>query len=73
MPLVGRVSSKDRMTIAVSYDQPGMAVRRLDGTYRGFDVDVLATDPHFQEMIRSEGLGLVDLDVIRREIRPLWE
>jgi len=40
---------------------------------RGFDVDVLATDPHFQEMIRSEGLGLVDLDVIRREIRPLWD
>ncbi|MGH3066653.1 MAG: glycosyltransferase family 4 protein [Gaiellaceae bacterium] len=40
---------------------------------RGFDVDVLATDPHFQAMIRSEGLGLVDLDVIRREIRPLWD
>jgi len=40
---------------------------------QGFDVDVLATDPHFQEMIRGEGLGLVDLDVIRREIRPLWD
>jgi len=40
---------------------------------QGFDVDILATDPHFQEMIRSEGLGLVDLDVIRREIRPLWD
>ena len=40
---------------------------------RGFEVDVLATDPHFREMIREEGLGLVDLDVIRREIRPLWD
>jgi glycosyltransferase involved in cell wall biosynthesis len=40
---------------------------------QGFEVDVLATDPHFQEMIRAEGLGLVDLDVIRREIRPLWD
>jgi glycosyltransferase involved in cell wall biosynthesis len=40
---------------------------------RGFEVDVLATDPHFREMIREEGLGLVELDVIRREIRPLWD
>ena len=38
--MVGRVNSKDRMTIAVSYDQPGLSVRRLDGSYRGFDVDV---------------------------------
>ena len=40
---------------------------------QGYDVDILATDPHFQEMIRSQNLGLVDLDVIRREIRPLWD
>jgi glycosyltransferase involved in cell wall biosynthesis len=40
---------------------------------QGFDVDVLATDPHFQDLIRGEGLGLVDLDVIRREIRPAWD
>lgn len=40
---------------------------------RGYDVDVLAVDPHFQKMIRNEGLGLVDLDVIRREIRPVWD
>jgi glycosyltransferase involved in cell wall biosynthesis len=40
---------------------------------RGFEVDVLATDQRFREMIREEGLGLVDLDVIRREIRPVWD
>ena len=40
---------------------------------QGYDVDILAIDPHFQEMIRSQGVGLVDLDVIRREIRPLWD
>jgi len=40
---------------------------------RGFEVDVLATDPRFQEAVQEEGLGLVDLDVIRREIRPLWD
>ena len=40
---------------------------------QGFDVDILATDQHFQDMIRKEGFGLVDLDVIRREIRPLWD
>jgi glycosyltransferase involved in cell wall biosynthesis len=39
----------------------------------GFEVDVLATHSVFQEFIRSEGLGLVDLDVIRREIRPIWD
>jgi glycosyltransferase involved in cell wall biosynthesis len=40
---------------------------------RGFEVDVLAVDPHFQASIRGAGLGLVDLDVIRREIRPVWD
>lgn len=40
---------------------------------QGFDVDVLATNNRFEELIREEGLGLVDLDVIRREIRPLWD
>lgn len=39
----------------------------------GFEVDVLATHSVFQDFIRSAGLGLVDLDVIRREIRPLWD
>ncbi|HET8560849.1 MAG TPA: glycosyltransferase family 4 protein [Marmoricola sp.] len=37
----------------------------------GFRVDVLATDPRFQELILDEGFGLVDLDVLRREIRPV--
>jgi glycosyltransferase involved in cell wall biosynthesis len=40
---------------------------------RGFEVDILATDPRFQELIRQQGIGLVNLDVIRREIRPLWD
>jgi glycosyltransferase involved in cell wall biosynthesis len=40
---------------------------------RGFEVDVLATDPYFRDLISAQGLGLVDLDVIRREIRPLWD
>jgi glycosyltransferase involved in cell wall biosynthesis len=39
----------------------------------GFDVEILATHSVFQDFIRSEGLGLVDLDVIRREIRPIWD
>jgi glycosyltransferase involved in cell wall biosynthesis len=40
---------------------------------QGFEVDVLAVDPYFQSLIRSQGLGLVELDVIRREIRPFWD
>lgn len=39
----------------------------------GFEVDILATHSVFQDFIRESGLGLVDLDVIRREIRPLWD
>lgn len=30
----------DKLVIAVGYDQPGLGVRRLDGVYKGFDVDV---------------------------------
>ncbi|MGQ0849018.1 MAG: glycosyltransferase family 4 protein [Actinomycetota bacterium] len=39
----------------------------------GFDVDILATHSVFQDFIKAEGLGLIDLDVIRREIRPVWD
>ncbi len=39
----------------------------------GLQVDVLASDPRFQEMIHEAGLGVVDLDVIRREIRPVQD
>jgi glycosyltransferase involved in cell wall biosynthesis len=39
----------------------------------GWQVDVLATDPVVQQAVRQNGLGIVDLDVIRREIRPLWD
>ncbi len=39
----------------------------------GWRVDVLVTDPTFKQMIRDSGtgVGIVDLDVIHREIRPL--
>ena len=39
----------------------------------GWQVDILTTDPIFQQAVRQHGLGLVNLDVIRREIRPLWD
>jgi glycosyltransferase involved in cell wall biosynthesis len=39
----------------------------------GWQVDVLTTDPVFQQAARQHGLGLVNLDVIRREIRPVWD
>jgi glycosyltransferase involved in cell wall biosynthesis len=39
----------------------------------GWQVDVLTTDPLFQEAVRQRGLGLVALDVVRREIRPVWD
>ena len=46
----------------------GRAAQQMD-----LDVDVLATHDVFQEVICENGLGLVDLDVIRRPIRPVWE
>ena len=39
----------------------------------GWQVDILTTDPVFQQAVRQHGLGLVNLDVIRREIRPVWD
>jgi len=40
---------------------------------RGYEVDILAAHPSFRDVVAAEGLGLVDLDVIRREIRPVWD
>jgi glycosyltransferase involved in cell wall biosynthesis len=39
----------------------------------GWDVDILTTDPMFQLAARRNGLGVLDLDVIRRPIRPHWD
>ena len=39
----------------------------------GWEVDILTTDPVFQRAVREHGLGLANWDVIRREIRPLWD
>jgi len=39
----------------------------------GWQVDVLTTDPVFQRAVRLHGLGLVNMDVVRREIRPVWD
>jgi glycosyltransferase involved in cell wall biosynthesis/ribosomal protein S18 acetylase RimI-like enzyme len=39
----------------------------------GWQVDVLTTDPEVQNALRRQSLGIVNLDVIRRRIRPLWD
>jgi len=43
------------------------------GRAEGWQVDVLTTDSIFKRAAVEQGLGVVDLDVIRREIRPLWD
>ncbi len=39
----------------------------------GWEVDVLTTDAEVQDMLRNESLGIVNLDCIRRRIRPFWD
>ncbi len=41
----------------------------------GWKVDILTTDPIWQQSIREseKGVGIVPLDVIHRPIRPLWD
>ncbi|USX48155.1 glutamate ABC transporter substrate-binding protein [Lentzea sp. HUAS12] len=60
--MAAKVSSDDRMVIAVSYDQPGLSVRRLDGSYRGFDVDVA-------KYIANE-LGVSEQNITWKEAQP---
>ncbi|MET9229689.1 glutamate ABC transporter substrate-binding protein [Lentzea sp. NPDC003310] len=60
--MASKVSSNDRMVIAVSYDQPGLSVRRLDGSYRGFDVDVA-------KYIANE-LGVKEQNITWKEAQP---
>lgn len=53
----------------------GKIILGLSRTARaeGWRVDVLTTDPVFQRAVRQHNFGLIDLEVIRREIRPLWD
>jgi glutamate transport system substrate-binding protein len=60
--VVGRASANDRLTIGVSYDQPGLGLRRLDGSYRGFDVDVA-------KFIANE-LGVAEQNITWKEAQP---
>lgn len=39
----------------------------------GWQADVLTTDPTFQQAVERQGFGVVNLDAIRREIRPLQD
>ena len=53
----------------------GRIILRLGQTAQaeGWDVDILTTDPVFQRAAKQHGLGLANWDVVRREIRPLWD
>src|SRR5947199_2924294 len=38
--LVDRAKSSKKLTIGIKFDQPGLGLKKPDGTYAGFDVDV---------------------------------
>lgn len=56
----------------------GGGVRRTSSLVRmaqglGWSADVLATNPHVQNELRSAGAGIIALDVIRRRTRPVHD
>ena len=58
-----------------SFGGAAKIILRLAQTMRaeGWQVDVLTTNSVFQEAATQHDLGVVNLDVIRREIRPWWD
>ena len=76
--LANKGTSPTRLLHIVGESRFGGIARIILGLGRvaqaeGWQVDVLTTDPQVQKAVLQHGLGLVDLDVIRREIRPLWD
>jgi len=59
--LAGKASN-DRLTIGISFDQPGLGLKRLDGSFRGIDVDVA-------RYIAKE-LGVDESGITWREAQP---
>src|SRR5438552_871081 len=58
-----------------SFGGAAKIILRLAETMRseGWHVDVLTTNAAFRQAADEHGIGTVDLDVIRRDIRPLWD
>ena len=58
-----------------SFGGAAKIILQLAGTMRseGWRVDLLTTNAVFRQAAEEHGIGTVDLDVIRREIRPLWD
>ena len=58
-----------------SFGGAAKIILRLAETMRseGWHVDLLTTNAVFRQTAEENGIGTVDIDVIRREIRPLWD
>lgn len=39
-PLADRAASRSKLIVGISYDQPGLSLKTLDGKFVGFDIDV---------------------------------
>ena len=58
-----------------SFGGAAKIILRMAETMRseGWQVDLLTTNAVFQQAAEENGIGTVDIDVIRREIRPFWD
>ncbi|MBW4722231.1 glutamate ABC transporter substrate-binding protein [Saccharothrix obliqua] len=61
--VVGKASA-NKLVVAVGYDQPGLGVRRLDGVFKGFDVDVAR---YVAKELGAEDVSFIEATPSQRE------
>jgi glutamate transport system substrate-binding protein len=64
--VVGKAQKDKKLTIGIKYDQPGLGLKKPDGTFAGFDVDV-ATYIAKELGVDASGITFVETKSAERE------